>query len=115
MPTYSYECRDCGAEQEVFCKISEMDDRVPRCCEAPMQRNIHPVAGYVQMPCSYVCPVTRQGVTSWKQRKEIMARKGLIDANDMNTPSELRKYEKRMADSKKLADTTPEEVRNFTI
>jgi len=115
MPTYSYRCSQCERDEDVFCRISEMEARVPQCCEVPMKRMIHPVAGYVQGTCHYVCPVTRQGVTSWKQRKEIMARKHLIDANDFNTPSALKAYEKRMSDNKKLADTTPAEVREFSI
>lgn len=30
MPLYDYKCDDCGNEQEVSCKIAEMDD--PKTC-----------------------------------------------------------------------------------
>jgi hypothetical protein len=95
--------------------MKDMEKHVPQCCEMPMTRMIYPVAGYVQGECRYRCPVTLEGVTSWKQRKEIMARKGLIDANDLNTPSALAAYEKRMAKVKEQASVQPEEIRNLSL
>lgn len=38
----------------------------------------------------YRCPVTNKGVTSKRQRKEIMARNHLLDANDIVKPKKWR-------------------------
>lgn len=63
--------------------------------------------GHVQMECRYRCPVTREGVTSWKQRREIFARKNLMDASDINFDKAIEKENKTFADRKKLADQMP--------
>jgi hypothetical protein len=68
---------------------------------------IQPVAGFVQMECRYRCPVTKQGVTSWKQRKEIFAQKGLVDGSDVSADQIIAKERKKHADSQALASQMP--------
>jgi len=107
MPTYVYECFHCERGEEVFCKMSDMDDRTPFCCGDRMQRIIQPVYGYVQGECHYVCPVTKQGISSWKERRESFARHGLIDASDVDPAKEIAKAQKRREQNAILAASMP--------
>ena len=73
-----------------------------------METVIQPVAGYVQMDCHYRCPVTRQGVTSWKQRQEIFATHGLRDGSDWDPAQEIAKAQREQAESLALAAQMPQ-------
>lgn len=107
MPTYHYRCTDCGAESDVFCRVSEIDTNIPECHAKPMQRMIQPVYGYVQGECHYKCPTTGKNVTSWKQRKEIMASNNLVDMSDFNPQKEIAKSQARKDADLKLAAKMP--------
>jgi len=74
-----------------------------------MDVKIQPVIGYVQRPADYLCPVTRQWVSSNRQRTNIMREHNLIDANDFPlTPkvieNEEGKIKARAALGAKLKD-----------
>ena len=106
MPTYAYKCPTCQSERDVFCKIAEMDEKIPE-CHGKMERQIQAVSGYVQMACHYVCPVTRKGVTSWKERKELFAKHNLRDASDWNPAQEITKQKKKRIENETLAANMP--------
>lgn len=72
-----------------------------------MQTVIQPVHGHVQMNCNYICPVTREPITSWKQRRETFARHGLRDASDDNPQAGIAKAQKEKARIEALASQMP--------
>jgi len=72
-----------------------------------MQRQIQPVYGYMQAETHYICPVTRQAITSRKQRLETFARHNLQDASDWDPSKEIAKQQKRKADNAALASRMP--------
>jgi predicted nucleic acid-binding Zn ribbon protein len=106
LPTYSFRC-SCGSTTEAFLRVSELESKRP-VCHGPMQTVIQAAYGYVQGECHYVCPVTRKGITSWKQRREIFAEKNLRDGSDWNPEAEFAKAKKRQAKSLALAAGMPE-------
>lgn len=72
-----------------------------------MPIKLSPNIGYVQGDCHYTCPVTRQQVTTNRQRRNIMARHNLIDANDFPlTPKVVEKAEARKANNIKIGSET---------
>ena len=72
-----------------------------------MQTVFQPSHGHVQMNCEYLCPVTRQWVSSWKQRKEIFAKHNLRDGSDWNVKKEIAKANKRRDETAALARAMP--------
>ena len=82
---YDYRCRKCGHETEAINSIAQRHTNAPSHCGEPMELIIFKNApmGFVDRDIHYRCPVTNEGVTTRKQRNEIMARNGLIDANDL--------------------------------
>lgn len=82
---YDYQCRACGGQRlNVYNRIGEYKTNAPECCGSKMEILITAAPyGFVDREIHYKCPVTNQGVTSRKQRNEIMAREGLVDANDL--------------------------------
>lgn len=82
MPTYTYKCKECGNVEEAFRSIDNRKDG-PECCNEVMDQiivpaHIQPVLGGGSFQ-GYMCPVTDTFVTSRKQRKEIMARHGMVE------------------------------------
>lgn len=108
MPLYAYKCTGCGAEQDDFNRIDDRDANAPHCraCAVRMMRVISPVRGNVQETCHYVCPATGQGITSWRQRRNVMAENNLVDARDISnaTEREKRRQKKRVALEKALRE-----------
>lgn len=84
-----------------------MDEKIPHCCGDLMQRQIQPVYGYVQAETHYKCPVTRQGITTRKQRIESFARHNLRDASDMDPAKEIAKQQKQRLENETLAKKMP--------
>jgi hypothetical protein len=82
---YDYKCRACGGERlNVYNRIDNRRTNAPMCCDSPMEIMITAAPmGFVDREIRYVCPVTNEGVTTRKQRNEIMARNDLVDANDI--------------------------------
>lgn len=84
MPTYNSKCHECDKVHTYIAPISKYNTAMPTCCGVQTRKVIlSPPQGYVQGACEYRCPVTKQNITSWKQRKESFARNDLIDANDI--------------------------------
>ena len=110
---YEYECKKCGKELEAFRPIA-MHDQGPECCGQMSKQVIRTAPmGFVDNMEEYRCPVTNQGVTSRRQRNDIMDRNYLIDANDLLQSDEARA--KKTADAQALYAKTraeePKEVR----
>jgi hypothetical protein len=110
---YDFRCRECGTLYEnIVLPISRCDDG-PECCGEQTQK-VFLVApmGFVDNMEEYRCPVTNEGVTTRKQRNEIMAREGLVDANDLLKSDEDR-FAQQAAHDKKRAEleaAKPKEV-----
>ena len=93
MPLYAYKCPSCGAESDDFNRIDERHTHAPNCdhCAVQMSMVIPPVRGIVQETAHYVCPATGERVTSWRQRRNIMAKHDLVDARDINNADARKK------------------------
>jgi len=50
--------------------------------------------GFIDREVRYICPVTNTEVTTRRGRNEIMAREGLVDANDIGQTYKHRKAER---------------------
>ena len=112
---YDYICKTCGTEQDsVYNKIAERHTNAPQCCGGGMviQHKVAPY-GYVDNMQEYRCPVTGEGVTTRTQRNEIMAREGLIDANDiLNSDAHRKKqHDAVRREYKKNQEAEPKELR----
>jgi hypothetical protein len=108
MPTYTFQCPTCEVRIERFLRVSELDTSIPQCCGAAMQFVLQPVYGHVRMECRYVCPVTKEPITNWKQRRESFAKHGLSDAaSDMTAQQIIGAANKRKADDAALASQMP--------
>lgn len=73
---------------------------------------------HVAQDCHYVCPVTRQKVTSHRQRRRIMDENRLVDANDFKPEQGFAKAEKEKARDQELIrqlhkDLTTDQRRPF--
>lgn len=69
---------------------------------------IQPAHGHVKMECRYKCPVTGEGVTSWKQRNELFARHNLTDAaSDFTADQIIDKAQKKQEANNRLAAGMP--------
>ena len=68
---------------------------------------------HVQEEAHYMCPATGEPVTSWRQRKNIFAKHGLMDANEVDQDylkrERLKKKQERDAISK---DYLPQDLKN---
>lgn len=82
---YDYQCRSCGGRRlNVYNRILERRTNAPECCGGRMDIIITAAPmGFVDREIHYRCPVTNEGVTTRRQRNNIMAREGLVDANDI--------------------------------
>lgn len=114
---YDYECRTCGKRQlNVVNRIAERKTNAPDCCGEKMSIIILAAPmGFVDNMEEYWCPVTGEGVTSRRQRNEIMKREGLLDANDFLKSDEERKKQSDewAAKKKKLDEAKPKEVQEY--
>jgi putative FmdB family regulatory protein len=104
MPIYSYECSTCNKTAEEFHRMAERHTHAP-VCHGPMGIVLQPNMGYVQRDCHYECPVTRQPVTTNRQRANIMAEHRLIDANDFKPAPRIAREEAALQHRQKLAAT----------
>lgn len=104
MPSYDFQCDTCGVITEAYLRVSQLENDRPSCCgQMTRQVILRPPMGYVRPDTHYKCPVTNEGVTSQRQRRNIMAKHDLIDANDMTPDFAKRQEEKKWADIRKRA------------
>jgi predicted nucleic acid-binding Zn ribbon protein len=94
MPLYAYRCGTCGAEQDAYLPVAEVDTGAPECTgHGTMRQYLTPVMVSVQAECHFICSATDQPVTSHRQRQNIMAEHNLIDARELD-------YGKRISERK---------------
>ncbi len=94
MPLYTYACPECGGVDTEFNTVQNRHAG-PVCCGRTMlleitATQVSTVLGGGAMQ-GYKCPITGNWVTSRKQRREIMARHGLVEAGDSTTKGRERK------------------------
>lgn len=104
MPIYEYHCKECGKSQDAFNRIAERESNSPVCCGSRTDKVVTACMVFVPGECHYVCPVTQQQVTSYRQRANIMAEHRLVDANDMKPEQVIAAKKKKTAENKALAD-----------
>lgn len=115
MPLYAYRCPSCGRDEDAFARIDEMESAAPRCCGAPMRRQI--TAPMVQVPggldVRYVCPMSGEQVTSMRRRKYLMQKYGVVDSRELKDTwqrsLQQRKCEKEEA--QRAYDALPDAVK----
>lgn len=96
MPRYAYRC-PCGLVAHEFNTIAERDSG-PRCCGTVMTRVIEApqiqaqILGGGALP-GYECPVTGRYVTSRRERRNIMAEHGLVEAGSKRSDHRDRMLE----------------------
>lgn len=103
MPIYEYHCKTCGSSQDLFNKIDERETNAPFCCDEQTEKAVTACMVFIPGECHYICPVTDEKVTSYRQRKNIMAREGLVDANDRPPSVVINEKKKKTAERQKLA------------
>lgn len=109
---YQYRCPQCGKEAEAYRTIANRHDGPP-CCGLKMQIEIRTAPyGYVDREIFYKCPVTNEGVTSKRQRREILAREGLVSAHELISSDAERdaKEQKVIETRKRIERERPKEV-----
>ena len=108
MPMYDYQCKGCGATAEKYRRISERKLPVECGCGLGMSQAIlsAPFA-IIQDDAHYICPVTGEQTTSWKQRRNTFAKHDLIDANEVGIDTNYKKWVKKADDRQKVIDANP--------
>lgn len=113
---YEYQCTECG---DIFSKVRRVQDRkLPAHCDCGGEGRFGifsaPV-GHVQENLMYACPASGEKVTSWRQRKNIMAKFDLIDANETDQAGQMKERLKRKKERDKVANdymnSMPKELR----
>jgi putative FmdB family regulatory protein len=92
MPTYGFQCKNCGEEKEMFRSIAKMNDDLPECCGEVMERKIF--ASYVVadiQPYKAMAIDQRTGtvptITSLSEHREFLKANGLVEVgNEMPKP-----------------------------
>ena len=108
---YDYKCQSCGNTAERSNRIAERHTNAPECCGQKMGIYISQAPmGYMGRNINYLCPVTGQYVTSKKQRREIMAREGLVSAHEMISSKEYRQKQVDKALSYRAQGKGPKEL-----
>jgi hypothetical protein len=112
---YDYRCKQCGSETEAVNRIDERNSNAPVCCDQRMEIIIKKAPmGYMGREINYICPVTNERVTSKRQRRNIMAREGLVSAHEMVSSYDQRqKQVERSKELTRLSKQAPSEVTNF--
>jgi len=109
---YDYACKSCGSETERVNKIDDRHTNAPVCCGEHMPIVIKKAPmGYVDRPIYYRCPVTNEGVTSKSQRREIMAREGLVSAHELMQTKDQRNAAEQNVKDLSEQSRGPESVR----
>jgi hypothetical protein len=94
---YSYKCSASGAVFDRFESMKETGrETVCRCGASAPKFYQNPPMGHVESDCPpHIAPGTGEQITSNRQRREFMARNGLMDANDFTPEYQARKAKER--------------------
>jgi putative FmdB family regulatory protein len=114
MPIYAFKCPACGASQDAFLHIADRDTSAPECCGAKTERQITACMVFVRAFESHKSVITGEIIQSERQRREMMAREGLVDANDYKPADVIAKKKAERAKNYELAaglPTLPEAIR----
>lgn len=111
---YSYRCKKCKRETDAINKVDDRHTNAPE-CHGKMELFISQAPyGYVTMDIRYRCPVTKQGVTSLRQRNDILDRHNLMDANDFVTDAAIARTQKKHDDLQEFCKKhKPPEVEKY--
>jgi hypothetical protein len=99
MPVYRLLCDGCGAEQDLFRRIAEIDRDLPVCCGASMHRKVcaPAVIGDIQPYQAMgvdVATGTAPVIRSRSEHRDYLRRNNYIEVgNEMPTPPSARKIE----------------------
>jgi len=98
MPIYEYHCDSCGRGEQRVARISEHKKQIDCQCGQVMRQVLSAPLFNIQESFAAECPITGRAITSHRQRRNIMAEHGLIDARDMGKSSDYiakRKEERK--------------------
>ena len=97
MPIYTMKCQACDHEQDIFRKLAEIDDDLPKHCRQRMVRKITAPAVHADLPAYQAIAVDQKTGTvpvieGRSQHREYLKRNGYSEVgNDMPTaPRELK-------------------------
>lgn len=105
MPMYEYQCVSCETRTEAFRRIA--DRMVPFDCDCGgvfEQKIFTAPSATVQEECHYVCPATGDKITSWRQRRNQFAEKGLTAIDPDQHQEKKQKQLKKKAKRDELAE-----------
>lgn len=107
MPTYQYECQ-CGATFDRVLPVAMYAD--PQTCECGKvaSKVITPTWGYVQRECRYDSPIDGRPITSWRQRRDDLARNGCEEYDPGMKQDYHRRIERADADLERSIGATVE-------
>ena len=106
MPTYEYACEKGHHFERV---LAVADYQTPQTCECGVagRRVISvPARGYVQKECNYDSPITGKPITSWKQRRDDLARNGCREYDPEMRTDYDRRVKRDAAELEKGVDST---------
>jgi hypothetical protein len=104
---YEYECQICKHRTTAVRTIAERNNG-PDCCNGKMEKHIFtaPANKIPMWDVDYFCKALGQPITSMRQRKYLMDKGGLVDADEFGKPD----FEKMAAKSKAVKEYKQPEV-----
>ena len=121
MPMYSFKCSASGAVFDRFESMKETGWHTTCQCGATADKQIlHAPMGHVESDCPpHIAPVTGEKITTNRERREFMARNGLMDGNDFTPEWQAREAKKRREkverDAAKAYDYLPNGMKPETV
>ena len=110
---YEYECKHCWRRTQEVHAIADRHDKAPECCGERMKLIITSAPyGYMDRKIDYICPVTNEHVTSKRQRRNIMAREGLVSAHELMSSKAEREKKQRKVDDMREKRFGPQQVQD---
>ena len=107
MPTYQYECQ-CGATFDRVLPVAQYADPQTCACGKVARKVITPTWGYVQRECRYDSPIDGRAITSWKQRRDDLARNGCQEYDPEMKKDYHRRIERENASLERKIESTVE-------
>lgn len=108
MPIYEIACNKCGRHEDVYRKLSDIDD-LPDCCGEKMHRCLSSPAFMMDMQ-PYRSMATGEMITSRSRHKSHMKEHGLIEVGDQMPAHEKNIEQGKKAKAKKESVKLREEI-----